>query len=62
MSLWTWLSAMLHGRTIAPDPAKAQLTARQSDVARRLARMTGKTRDEVLADAYRRFDRRLRQR
>ena len=62
MSLWAWLSAMLHGRTVVPDPAKAQLTARQTDIAVRLARMTGKTRDEVLADAYRRFDRRLKQR
>lgn len=62
MSFLEWLLALLSGRPLQPypDPAKVTLTARQLEVAERLAEMKGVTRDDVLAEAYRRADRILR--
>lgn len=48
--------------TRTQDPVKEGLTARQEIVADRLARMQGKTRDQVLAEAYRRADKLLARR
>lgn len=39
-----------------PDAVKQKLNQRQLQVADRLAEMKGVTRDEVLAEAYRRAD------
>lgn len=43
------------GRRV-PDAVKQKLSKRQLQVADRLAAMKGVTRDEVLAEAYRRAD------
>ena len=64
MTLREWLLVLWAGKPlheIRHDPAKAALDQRQVQVASRLARMTGTTRDKVLAEAYRRADERLRQ-
>lgn len=45
-----------------PDRVKERLTARQEIVAEKLAQMKGTTRDEVLAEAYRRADKILARR
>jgi len=54
-----WIDAMFHGtpRSTQPDLARKRLTERQLDVADRLADMKGVTRDQVLAEAYRRVAR-----
>ena len=58
MNVWVRLMAIIRGTPPhVPDPAKADLNQRQLDIAGRLARMKGVTRDEVLAEAYRRADR-----
>lgn len=44
------------------DSVKEKLTVRQEGIADRLAKMQGKTRDEVLAEAYRRADRVVKRR
>lgn len=61
MSLRAWLVSIFRGapEQDEPDPVKDDLTARQAKVADRLARMRGQTRDQVLAEAYRRADRTL---
>ena len=53
------MDAMLHPTTSStqPDPTRKALTERQLDVADRLADMKGVTRDQVLAEAYRRVAR-----
>ena len=58
MSIRKWIDAMLHptGST-QPEKARKALTERQLDVADRLADMKGVTRDQVLAEAYRRVAR-----
>lgn len=52
-----FIDAML-GRTPPPlhDDDKVLLDAAEKRVAGRLSKMTGKTRDEVLAESYRRAD------
>lgn len=50
-----WLDRMLHHKPI-PAVIKQKLTERQLRVADRLAEMKGVTRDEVLAEAYRRAE------
>lgn len=63
MSMWDWFRARWPGGLqTQPDPAKVTLSERQLDVAGRLAHMKGVTRDEVLAEAYRRADRIVRAR
>jgi hypothetical protein len=57
MQLPRWLRTLLRGRRMNPDPVEAELNQRQVQVAERLAKMQGKTRDEVLREAYRRADR-----
>ena len=59
MNLREWLMSLWRSRSEphGPDPVKQKLTARQEGVADRLAAMRGTTRDEVLAEAYRRADR-----
>ena len=58
MNLPDWIKAMLFGiSSVRVDPAKALLNRRQIQVADRLAEMKGITRDEVMAEAYRRADR-----
>ena len=60
MNLREWIVTLVTGKPPAehtPDPVKVRLSERQADVASRLAQMQGKTRDEVLAEAYRRADR-----
>ena len=52
MSFWNWLAAMIHPK-LPPDPVKEKLTRRQIELADRLAVLTGKTRDQVLSEAYR---------
>ena len=56
MSLRNWLMTLLGGKpqTAAPERVKERLTTRQMDVAGRLAKMKGVTRDDVLNEAYRR--------
>lgn len=62
MRLMQWLAQMFSSSPHAPKVVKDRLTRRQDDVADRLARMQGKTRDEVFAEAYRRADKILKQR
>lgn len=58
MTLREWLMTLLRGQSPpTPNPDKEKLTRRQLDTADRLAEMRGTTRDEVLAEAYRRADR-----
>lgn len=45
----------LMGRS-EPDPQRDALTKGQKELAGRLSRLTGKNRDEVLAESYRRGD------
>ena len=53
-----WIDAMLHPTSSTqPETARKALTERQLDVADRLADMKGVTRDQVLAEAYRRVAR-----
>jgi len=58
MNIRKWIDTMLHptSRT-QPEKARKALTERQMDVADRLAEMKGITRDQVLAEAYRRVAR-----
>lgn len=58
MTLRERLMSWLRGQTPAtPNADKQKLTQRQASIADRLAEMKGVTRDEVLAEAYRRADR-----
>lgn len=52
----------LRGRRNTTPVEKAALSKQQIQVADRLAEMKGITRDEVLAEAYRRADKILKQR
>jgi len=54
-----WIDVMLNRATedTRPQIARKALTERQMDVADRLAEMKGVTRDQVLAEAYRRVAR-----
>lgn len=61
MTIREWFRRTFVGPPKAvPDKVKERLTNRQESVADRLAEMRGTTRDEVLAEAYRRADRILR--
>ena len=62
MSFRAWLAALLGHPTPAPDPAREMLDISQRNIADRLGRMKGVTRDQVLAEAYRRADRELARR
>lgn len=62
MSLWqNWIDGFL-GRskldTKEPDdePVRAELDAQQEQIASRLSKLTGISRDKVLAAAYRKAD------
>lgn len=58
MTLREWLMTLIRGQSPStPSPEKQKLTQRQLNQAQRLAEMKGITRDEVLAEAYRRADR-----
>lgn len=58
MTLWQWLRRTFVGpERHGTDRVKERLTNRQESVADRLAEMKGMTRDQVLAEAYRRADR-----
>lgn len=56
---WDWFRKAFHvgAPEHVPDKVKQRLTDRQESVADRLAEMKGMTRDQVLAEAYRRADR-----
>lgn len=54
--MMNWLS----GRKVTTPTEKRELSKKQLQVADRLAEMKGVTRDEVLAEAYRRADRILK--
>lgn len=57
MSLKDWIVTLLRGpRYPYAEREKVVLDRRQVVVADKLARMQGRTRDEVLAEAYRRAD------
>lgn len=61
MNLHQWLHALLTGKPSPHhDPIKVALDQRQVQIASRLARLNGTTRDKILAEAYRRADRALR--
>lgn len=60
MTFKEWLTAMFHKPQRISLTAKEKLTQRQLQVADRLADMKGVTRDEVLAEAYRRADKILK--
>jgi hypothetical protein len=57
MKIREWLVKMGIAPPHVPDAVKDKLTNRQEAVADKLAAMKGTTRDEVLAEAYRRADR-----
>ena len=58
MNIRKWIDAMLHPTSSTqPEKTRKALTERQMDVADRLADMKGITRDQVLAEAYRRVAR-----
>lgn len=58
MNIWERLMSWFRGPPPAtPNADKQKLTQRQASIADRLAEMKGVTRDEVLAEAYRRADR-----
>jgi len=58
MSIRKWIDAMFHPTSgTQPETARKALTDRQMEVADRLADMKGITRDQVLAEAYRRVAR-----
>lgn len=45
----------------APDaPVRDKLTEKQTEIATRLSKLTGKKRDDVLAEAYRKTDQAIR--
>lgn len=54
----TWLDTLLgrHRETHVSDGTRVQLDKAESRLAGRLSRLTGKNRDDVLAEAYRRAD------
>lgn len=56
MSLRRWIASLFVHPPI-PDPARKALDTQQKNIAQRLSRLTGHTRDEVLREAYRRADR-----
>ena len=56
MSLKDRIMHFLGLEPAGPDPVKEALTERQLNVADKLAKMKGTTRDEVLAEAYRKAD------
>ena len=53
MSVKEWLDSML-GRKPVDVSTRVELDSQQMKIAGRLAKMQGSTRDEVLAEAYRR--------
>ena len=57
MSFRDWLLHLLGHRAPASDPAREVLDRQQGNLADRLAKLKGVTRDEVLNEAYRRADR-----
>ena len=59
MSFREWLASLFGHRKPAPDPARQRLDSHQQQIAERLGRMRGSTREDVLAEAYRRADREL---
>lgn len=62
MTFREWLRRLLLGqppKPTTPSLDKSRLSQRQIEIADRLAQMQGVTRDEVLAEAYRRADRTL---
>lgn len=59
MSLRELLMTLFGRGQRVDDPAHVALDAKQTSLAARLARLKGVTRDEVLAEAYRRADRTL---
>jgi len=57
MTLKEWVAAMLgHKPQTSKDEVHARLDMAQNQIAGQLARMQGKTRDQVLNEAYRRAD------
>lgn len=57
MTLMESLMALFGRTTTPPDaPVRAELDAQQSNIATRLSKLTGKKRDDVLAEAYRKAD------
>lgn len=58
MTFMEWLMRKLRGHPTTKEPSREQvdLSARQVEVADRLAKMKGTTRDAVLNEAYRRAD------
>ena len=50
MNFWEWLT----GRKPPPEEERTNLSVQQNQIAGRLAKMRGSTRDEVLSEAYRR--------
>ena len=58
MSLKDWWDGMFGHRSRPPEDTDARviLTREESSQATRLSRLTGKTRDEVLREAYRKSD------
>ena len=59
MSIWEWLMSLFAPEQppLTPHAVKQKLTERQMETADKLAKMKGVTRDEVLAEAYRKADR-----
>jgi hypothetical protein len=57
MSRFTdWIEAMFGRAPAYKDETRVVLTHTQSEQATRLSKLTGKTRDEVLREAYRKAD------
>ena len=56
MNFKEWLSDVFvgHKPSREDDPERVKLDTQQRELAARLARMQGSTRDEVLSEAYRR--------
>ena len=54
--LTDWIAAMFGRTPPTPDPERIKLDVAEGRMAGRLSRLTGKRRDEVLAESYRRAD------
>ena len=59
MTFREWITSLFGMRKPTPDPARQRLDSHQRQIAERLSRMRGSTREDVLAEAYRRADREL---
>lgn len=62
MNIRERVAAMLGFQTSKTDDTRVRLDREEARMAGRLSRLTGRRRDEVLAEAYRRADRILAER